>query len=1743
MPARAETSAPLFASVSRRDTDSAGTKYACHGVGETYQDSYTIGSASSVFPCQPEDVITAEKRNLIVNDLMPTAMAWLSRSLSVRPVSGRLVLRGTLSNAACYRGNDRFGFVCCDDQVNPSHTSPGIEGADYVAHVTARPFRGSVVAWAYPCVSDQNGRPVSGQLNFVPSTLSTDPREARMQFIKTLHEFVHNLGFSSDFFPRYRKPGSQTEAIGFGVTQFLFSNALQKPVSSFGMANAVAKMKEHFQCQNWPSDWGVELEDDGGSGTRGKHLEERVFYNELMSGWIHENTVPSAISLAVLEDSGWYKVSYDLAEKLFWGNGEGCSFAQDRCSSWDRRYFCQEGGQSGCTADMRSKALCNAYEVSSTAPGFESKYQYFADNPRKAGKFAGADYCPIFEATRHGDCADDLTPKYWYYGEYTGTGSRCFMGTYQVKQATAPLRRHGGCAFTECDPLTNRVQVTLARGQPKELSLLCPAAGGDVDLSALSSDWTGTVECPRASVLCSGDPCDVQNCNGHGVCQNSDGSCVCSTGFYGDDAFRCNKQRCPANPDSGVECSGHGTCDTSLGLCTDEQGLPGCDPGFKGPDCGTLGCPDAISPDCADPSTPCECSGRGVCTVAGACNCSSGFIASDCGLTDCPRAPSGQRCGGTGQGICDVGTGVCDCLQGVGFDGEEHHFAGSACSSRIVGPRVYQRLAFSGEPSVNGSVGGAVRLTVKAKAYTFLEFDVPSVQYDLKLVVRRAPGALFSPVLPTAVAAYESQGVPSLTNHQFRSAADSSGAQRILWESDSSRNAGADTTSSSDPNGQAPSEFSDIGTMRVALLGFEDADVEVELTRDACAVLQCASYGTEAAGCVNNECQCRRLREEVVFVRTYGFSGLTCAQPDCPGQPDCGGNRGVCAHDGSRSPPTCECNSVFQGEACQNYKLPAGTSIFAASVTASPGSSVAASDAGISARGEYVRGGGPGSVGVRVLTRNSSYIGLRTGVGETATPAFVDPGVSLFFDTSHMTFYARLTVRGGDAGSEAAPEGTDPALVVQTNEVGTLSSYRSFDRSSWIARRRIHEVVGSVDASDFVFLSVINGRYATTGMDFDLFVEVAGGGCPEAIRHCSGHGVGECITGCTCQPGWTGVKCEIPAPLLLSGAIASTPELMPGQWAYFVHRVADAAAEVSIEAQPADGSSPRSAPKLLALFERTVTEASLGKLSSEIARFDFSGVGNSSVTQSITLSRTTAATQRFVVIGVQNMAAAASPVTLHVAVAASRRVTMPLCSSDPGDARCSDPDQALCAGKGKYSVANGVPFCDCDPGWDPDTRCQSPLFTSLNRIASAAQEVEFVCSLCQRSLTLRQDDFFLFKSPQPVQRGASVVITVAAVDSLGRTQAQIDGAGRRLSGVEDALGNPSILVARRLPRSIADFDEILSSRGSSVSATLQDQSETGKLFVAVYANVAGNFSVSMQRSELVYEQAVTKGFVRQVVDWVFGTTRGNIVFAVAALLLMCLVSCCCFDRCAPHCCTSALAGKDVIAEAEDAKLAQQVAAYRRVVAMPSSRVLSRGSSRAMMSRRALSSEERAVPSRKHSAIKAHAAARPPGAPRPPGAASGTASSSRKLMSQGSKGVHSAMSPIHAALTPASAQGRAPSLRGILSPSSGVRPTFSNGAMGSGRHIGASPSRPSALIGASDVGGLIGLGLQRPSDSSHGSDVWRQSAPIVSYRESAAQSSDEEEDIPDIDDEDVDDVELDDEELPDEPSGPRPESSY
>lgn len=99
--------------------------------------------------------------------------------------------------------------------------------------------------------------------------------------------------------------------------------------------NLIREAKNHFACTNIS---GVFLENEGGSSSAGSHFEKVLFGNEIMTGIITGYAILSKFTLAILEDSGWYKVDYMQAQPFYWGKGKGCSFYTHLCKNTEE--FC-----------------------------------------------------------------------------------------------------------------------------------------------------------------------------------------------------------------------------------------------------------------------------------------------------------------------------------------------------------------------------------------------------------------------------------------------------------------------------------------------------------------------------------------------------------------------------------------------------------------------------------------------------------------------------------------------------------------------------------------------------------------------------------------------------------------------------------------------------------------------------------------------------------------------------------------------------------------------------------------------------------------------------------------------------------------------------------------------------------------------------------------------------------------------------------------------------------------------------------------------------------------------------------------------------------------------------------------------------------------------------------------------------------------------------------------------------------
>ena len=251
----------------------------------------------------------------------------------------------------------------------------------------------NVDAAAYPiALSAINNRPICGGILLGKHYNFTKTNAQPYLIMLLLHEITHVLGFSSSFFEYFQSYSSllKNKTVN-GLKRTLFTGP-----------NVIKQAKRHFNCDDIE---GIELENQGSDGSVGSHWEARIMLGDYMISIDYPEIVISEISLALLEDSGWYNVNYYTGGLFRYGKGLGCEFLKDKCVSEGKsnyeREFCDVENEERCTSGFIDRGLCYI----SNYPYLPEYYRYFNDTTK--GGFYYADYCPV-----------TLTDSNYYYYYY-----------------------------------------------------------------------------------------------------------------------------------------------------------------------------------------------------------------------------------------------------------------------------------------------------------------------------------------------------------------------------------------------------------------------------------------------------------------------------------------------------------------------------------------------------------------------------------------------------------------------------------------------------------------------------------------------------------------------------------------------------------------------------------------------------------------------------------------------------------------------------------------------------------------------------------------------------------------------------------------------------------------------------------------------------------------------------------------------------------------------------------------------------------------------------------------------------------------------------------------------------------------------------------------------------------------------------------------------------------------------------
>ncbi|XP_023446727.1 leishmanolysin-like peptidase isoform X2 [Dasypus novemcinctus] len=435
----------------------------------------------------------------------------------------------------------------------------GVQDADFVLYVgalaTERCSHENIISYAAYCQQEAKmDRPIAGYANLCPNMISTQPQEFIGMLSTVKHEIIHALGFSAGLFAFYHdKDGNPlTSRFADGLPPFNYSLGLYQwsdkvvrkverlwdvrdnkivhhTVYLLVTPRVVDEARKHFNC---PVLEGMELENQGGMGTELNHWEKRLLENEAMTGSHTQNRVLSRITLALMEDTGWYKANYSMAEKLDWGRGMGCDFVRKSCKFWidqqrQKRQmlspYCDtlrsNPLQLTCRQDQRAVAVCNLQKFLKPLP---QEYQYFdelsgipaEDLAYYGGSVEIADYCPFRqefswhlsgEYQRSSDCRilenqPDLFKN--YAAEKYGPQSICLIqkSAFVMEKCERKLSYPdwgSGCYQVSCSPQGLKVWV-------QDISYLCSRAGQVLPVSIQMNGWIhgGNLLCPSCWDFC-----------------------------------------------------------------------------------------------------------------------------------------------------------------------------------------------------------------------------------------------------------------------------------------------------------------------------------------------------------------------------------------------------------------------------------------------------------------------------------------------------------------------------------------------------------------------------------------------------------------------------------------------------------------------------------------------------------------------------------------------------------------------------------------------------------------------------------------------------------------------------------------------------------------------------------------------------------------------------------------------------------------------------------------------------------------------------------------------------------------------------------------------------------------------------------------------------------------------------------------------------------------------------------------
>eukprot|EP00579_Thalassiosira_antarctica_P012174 CAMPEP_0201918814 /NCGR_PEP_ID=MMETSP0903-20130614/7867_1 /ASSEMBLY_ACC=CAM_ASM_000552 /TAXON_ID=420261 /ORGANISM="Thalassiosira antarctica, Strain CCMP982" /LENGTH=758 /DNA_ID=CAMNT_0048455199 /DNA_START=167 /DNA_END=2440 /DNA_ORIENTATION=+ len=500
--------------------------------------------------------------------LLPSLRSFWSEALSIIPAKQIEVPLSGPSSWCAQEVKKLTGFGLDDflqqNATDSNHVEMGSGGSSLVYNETdlvviVIPVEGTFIcpesqgvdsqkgtlAFATNCQRDQLDRPTVGFAGICFGPLDPEnnsTKTTKRRFLTMAHEFTHILGFNSQDVPFFynhatgkpRTPRDQwnrpprNEVLCVDGTNRTVTTASEDTLKQVTTANGQIAYeivtetvrnvaRNQFNCQK-VAGGRLENQPTGENDCFGSHWDLRLYNNDIMAAVYTGSTqYITALTLAFLEDTGWYRPNYAVAENSPFGLGAGCEFVEDQCiqngtvPKWADGTFCSSTSSVGCTTDKHLIAFC---DISNWPDDLPSEYQYFED-PSLGSVLQQRDFCPAyttiyrFELNDDSgdipelDCTDSNLDGTWVQekGEVFGEDSRCI----EHASGARPICLEVICGEDGED--TGKV-VLVVEGE----RMRCSYAGEMLQLPS------GTdVTCPPFEQTCPESICPA-NCAGRGIC-------------------------------------------------------------------------------------------------------------------------------------------------------------------------------------------------------------------------------------------------------------------------------------------------------------------------------------------------------------------------------------------------------------------------------------------------------------------------------------------------------------------------------------------------------------------------------------------------------------------------------------------------------------------------------------------------------------------------------------------------------------------------------------------------------------------------------------------------------------------------------------------------------------------------------------------------------------------------------------------------------------------------------------------------------------------------------------------------------------------------------------------------------------------------------------------------------------------------------------------------------------------------